>query len=275
MVQELGLNEEVIQDRLDFDLQIKKPFSQHFKTAFVLGIVDNVPNKSVVEEVDNTGVADAAFLSESLCMLIEVKIRRYKLSVEQIKRHENLFVKGQLILPPVYRTWDQMIQFFNRQRNELKGEKHIITKFLIDQFLGFCGINGLGEKKSKQYYFQCFPLSIRQLAREIDLYIVEKYVQEIDTNRPSRSNGISYTRKKRRGFFAKLETVDHILILSFEGRNGNAVQNELAALGISKNRKTGGKAFVTPEREAWIDLHKINSLKQIKLFIDKAFNERP
>ncbi|HDR6310430.1 TPA: hypothetical protein QCU60_002290 [Bacillus cereus] len=277
LIQELDISEEITEDRITFDLQVKKQLEHNFKKAFVLGISDKIPqsmNYNRVKE-DSYGVPDAVFLSESLCMLIEVKVRDAKLSLDQIKKHENLFMKGQDISNSIFKTWDEILCFLNRQREELMGEKYNVTKFLIDQFISFCGINGIGTNKTKDFYFACFPSNIRQLTRDIDAYILEKYNSDIDNSRQARNNGISYTRNGRRGFFVKLESKAHILILSFDSSRGNLVQEKLDAMGIGKKRNTNAKAFETPSREAWVDLYKVGSIKILKLFIDDAFRNRP
>ncbi|MBK0075555.1 hypothetical protein [Bacillus sp. S56] len=277
LIQELKLPENIVKERIIFDLQIKKTLEHNFKKAFVLGIsnkVSKLDNYRELEE-DSDGVPDAAFLSEDLCMLIEVKVRDAKLTIDQIKKHENLFINGQDISEPLFRTWDEILCFLERQREELEGEKYSITRFLIDQFMSFCGINGVGSNRSKEFYFACFPSNIRQLTRDIDTYILEKYNSDIDHLRQAKSKGISYTRKGRRGFFAKIESEAHILILSFESSKGDLVQESLNKIGVGKKRNKNAKAFATPNREAWVDLYKVESLKILTPFIDDAFRNRP
>lgn len=277
LLEELKLEGNLVIEPMNFDLQVKKPLGKRYKKAFVLGISDKKPKANAIEEVkdDNEGVPDAAFISNDLCMLIEVKVRDTKLTLEQIKRHENLFADEQFISEPIFKTWNDMLVFLGQQQESLQGDKYSVTRFLIDQFINYCAINGVGPNKSKDFYLMCFPSSIRQLARDINNYISNKYQSELDQSRPAKSRGISYTRKGRKGFFAKLETVAHILILSFEPTMGDTMQERLDQLGIGKERNKNATSWITPDREAWIDLNKVDSLDEIKVFIDEAFNKRP
>lgn len=277
LVDQLNLEEEYTEEAINFELQVKKPLEREFKKAFVLGISDKLPKVNDNEKVidDNEGVPDAAFISKDLCMLIEVKVRDTKLTLEQIKRHENMFIDGQSIAEPIFKTWDDILLFLQQQKEAFHGEKYSVTRFLIDQFINFCAINGVGPNKSEEYYLNCFPSGIRKLAREINNYIYKKYNTEIDYSSLARSRGISYTRKGRRGFFAKLESVAHILILSYEPTKGDSIQERLDHLGIGKMRNENATAWATPDREAWIDLNKVGSLDEIKSFIDRAYKERP
>lgn len=277
LVEQLKLEDKFAEEPINFDLQVKKPLNQKFQKAFVLGISEKLPDVNTIEKIkdENKGVPDAAFISNDLCMLIEVKIRDAKLTLEQIKRHENMFLDGQSIAEPIFRTWDDVLLFLPQQKEVLQGEEYSITRFLIDQFINYCAINGVGPNKSRDFYLNCFPSSIRQLARDINNYISNKYKTEIDDTRPAKSRGISYTRKGRRGFFAKLESVAHILILSYETSKGNSMQERLDQLGIGKKRNENATAWGTPDREAWIDLNTVSSLDEIKPFIDEAYKNRP
>jgi hypothetical protein len=274
---ELQIEDEFIEGKYNFDLQRRKPFEIKFNKAIVIGIAEKKPYKSEIVEVDKTGVPDAIILSKNskLCVLIEVKLGS-NLNLEQIKRHENLFIEGQMPSSPHLITWDQVIDFMKMEQMELKGNEFAVTRFLIEQFVSYCYLNGLGSHKSVNYYIESFPGEKKVLVRELHNYILGKFGNALDPNKKARSNGISYTRKGARGgFFAKIESRMKGLILSFGVKSvGKEVQNELNKLGIGKKRSTKYSGF-NPEDEAWIDLmnDKVD-IEMLKPLIDKAFDEK-
>lgn len=239
-----------------------------------MGIADNIPKDKVERVNSQIGVPDAAIISKEgdICVLVEVKLGG-GLTNKQLKRHEGLFIESQSISEPIHCTWDEIIFFMKEQNQRLRGESYKVTNFLIEQFLAFCSINGLGSEKSKEYYFQCFPLQNRALVREIDEYINLKYSDKL-LNHKSKGAGISYKRKNKTRFFAKIDSKRHALLLSFQNDNeGRKVQNEFQEQLIAKKKGNEHTSW-QPAYHAWLDL-KVNSLKinDIIPYINKAFNE--
>ncbi len=272
---ELHIEDDFIKGGFQFDLQRKKTFDTLFNKALVIGIAEKKPTiREIEEKGDKTGVPDAVILTNNyeLCVLIEVKLGS-NLNIEQMKRHENLFVEEQIPASPQLLTWDQVINFMKRELEELEGSEYAVTRFLIGQFISFSNINGLGSNKSVNYYLESFTGNKKESVRELHNYILNKYGESIDPNKKAKSRGISYTRKGTRGgFFAKIESVMRVLILSFGVNSvGKEVQNELNEMGIGKKRSPKYSGY-NPEDEAWVDLmsSKID-IQILKPFIERAF----
>lgn len=121
-----------------------------------------------------------------------------------------------------------------------------------------------------------FPIQGRNMAKQVNDYILTKYQQELEDLSHKTRHGIAYKRKGRRGFFAKIATDAKYLIISYciNGQDDGVIkQHELSEKGISMERTP--RHLETYTREAWIDLGKVSDLSEVLPYIDEAFNKRP
>jgi hypothetical protein len=134
----------------------------------------------------------------------------------------------------------------------------------------------MNSDQIRKQHLARFPYEGRNMAEQVNDYIIKKYNIDLEDLSHKTKHGIAYKRKGRGGFFAKIATDAKCLILSFciNGQEeGLKKQRELEGKGIAKKRTP--RHLQTYTREAWIDLSKVHVLTDIIPYLDEAFEKRP
>jgi hypothetical protein len=261
-------------NRYSYTIQVTDKMDEVGLKGYLLGIAEDTRETYTSDYTKKKSIPDAAIVSADVAILIETKIgNNVLLDTAQIEKHQEKFHESQVCEESIqFLTWKKVREYFNTFYS--KYPNHTSTGFLIRQFEQFCEINGIGGK-TREHYFNYFPLNARKLAKELDKYLLNSapdIFEPINTRR-----GIAYKRNNRRAGFGKLCTDRRCLILRFGSKGskkGEEVQREIdKKLGKKYIRSKADRTRYT--HESYIDLRWVKDLEQIKPFILKSYEMTP
>lgn len=151
------------------------------------------------------------------------------------------------------------------------------TSFLLEQFVKFCDKNSVGfPSKSNDYFYSIFKTQKAiNLAKEINdyLYFYCEYKDEVqdshERNNEVRTNCIGYISSRGKYKFASISEGTHCFILHL-GSVLHTMRAENMQKEIDHLLKYPYTERVTAG-EVYIRLELVDSLEQIKPFIDEAY----
>ncbi|EOP60135.1 hypothetical protein IKQ_06025 [Bacillus cereus VDM053] len=255
-----------------YALQVGTKLDAPSKEAWVLGIAEERIVSQYGSNKRTYSIPDAVIVSSDVAVLIETKIGAdSKLQLEQLQYHEQKFNSEQKhIKPASLLTWKRIRTYFKSAAQQFHPDSK--TAFLIEQFDGFCEINGLGGT-THEHHFLNLPFVMRTIAREVDSYIWNTYKDAFEP--PNTKRGIAYRRKGRRAGFGKLCTDRNCLILRY-GPSGSQKGLEMQVevdriLGVPFVRV--GDDLTRYTHETYLDYRYIQKMNDIFPLIQKAYEE--
>ncbi len=241
--------------------------------AAVLGISQDGTIKRADSGIIKDTIPDAAIITTSTALMVEVKIRSDQLYEEQLTGHRGRFAEGQIIRPkPVVRTWKEIRDIFDDEHKRLKEMGETVSCFLIEQFQEFCDYNRIGKDSTEpEDIIRLFrTVKEQELAKSIHSYIMgspelkishelkftgDNCIEYKHKNHPARNYLTLIADNHRRG-----------LIVRRKGAGGIALQREIDRLtGKTFDRKG------LPSNEAFIRFDFWNGdVTDIYRFIDET-----
>jgi hypothetical protein len=277
------INQDINGEKFNYLYEVTRPLSKPTPKAYVLGIAETKEVIRTNENKENTRPDGAIYTEDTFSILIETKTGVDQLYTAQLKGHEEMFAEGQVVEEnPIIITWGEIRRFFNEQYVYFKNKEDKVTCFLLEQFDQFCNYNSIGiSRKSKEYYFSLFKTpKAQQLAREIDNYLLNEseYKDDVEDSHEAkgqeRTDCIGYKSTKSPFKFATITEKRNVCFVLHLGKKlhtqkAKDMQKEIDDLLKHKYIETDSSRLT--DGEVYIRLEWVDSLEQIKPFIDEAY----
>lgn len=270
----LGISEILLDEPIEksYSLQVGSKLKDGSGYGYVIGISDRIKNDNKKSVVEKDTVPDALIKLNNITLLIESKVDGNKIDTQQVKDHEKIFADGEIIQPYKEISWEDIYEFFlTMDRSFIKNGS--VTEFLLDQYIVYCENMGFSSIKSKEYIYTYFANKPKVLSiiKEIDNYL--NNLDYVHFNERI-TDCFGYKIRKRNGkltnkFFTSSTYKQGAYILHFSSYNlASEIQKELDRVF------QGNKKMNNTKSEAQIYMDLVESLQQLKPYIDIAYRER-